>query len=360
MKGVKGVPMGKRRWVYLAGFVLSAAGLVVSIAVIQMEKDYRHLLAPAPFGNRMVLAQGLREKEKGLPFSFLVISDTHNNENAYALLREMVRGNEASFLIHVGDVVNAPTIWSHRYFINRMREEIKPPFPVFLAPGNHDIYYGYQNVPVNQRVSPEIYQKLYGPTSLDFTYNNCLFVLCGVDLQNPDHFVDHFHRVLSEKAAGKKHIFVFIHYPPQAVIPEFDFPREKEFLSLLEEHKVTACFFGHFHGYRRVESRGTNMIVLGGGGGSLKSWQSTWGKFHHGLKITVSENTVTEDIMALEREAFFDHSPGWGIAVFILPLVQNRIWIVYGFGFFCLGCLVVSSWLSVKKARRPAPPTLTL
>jgi Icc-related predicted phosphoesterase len=338
--------MGKRRWACLVGFVLSVAGLIFSIALIQVEKDYRPPLSPAPFGNRTVFAQGLREK--GLPFSFLVISDTHNNQDACTLLKEMVRGSEASFLIHVGDVVTAPNIWSHRYFIKRMTEDIKPPFPVFLAPGNHDIYYGFQKVPEGQGVSPEIYRRLYGATGFDFTYNNCLFVLCGVDLGQPDGFVDDLRRILSEKAAGKRHIFVFLHYPPSSVIPGFDFPREKEFLSLLEEYKVKACFFGHYHGYRRVESRGTDMIVLGGGGGNLKYWQSEWGKFHHGLKITVGENSVTEDILALEHGALFEHSFRWKIAVYVLPFIQGRVWVVYAFGFFCLGCLVVLIRQAVK------------
>ncbi len=342
--------MGKRRWVRFASLLLCIAGLILSMAVIQIEQEYRHLPSQPLIGNRAVFAQNL--KEKGFPFSFLVISDTHNNEDAYALLKEMVRGTEASFLIHVGDAVNPPDIWMHRYFIKRMTEDVKPSFPVFLAPGNHDIDYGFQQVPEDRRVTPEIYRRLYGAMGFDFTFNNCLFILCGVDLQKPDDFIDDLHRVLSEKAAGKKHVFIFLHYPPQAVIPGFDFPREKEFLSLLEAYKVAACFFGHYHGYRRVDSRGTNMIVLGGGGGRLKDWQSDWGKFHHGLKITVREDSVTEDIMALEHEAFFRHSPEWGIAIYILPLVEGRMEIVYGFGFFCLSCLVVFVWLSVMR-RRP-------
>ena len=50
--------------------------------------------------------------------------------------------------------------------------------------------------------------------SFDFTYNNCLFILCGVDLKKPDAFVDDLRSVLSRKAAGKKYIFIFLHYPP--------------------------------------------------------------------------------------------------------------------------------------------------
>ena len=249
--------------------------------------------------------------------------------------------------------MNPPNIWMHRYFIKRMIEDIKPPFPVFLAPGNHDIDYGFQKVPENQRVSPEIYRSLYGATSFDFTYNNCLFILCGVDLRKPGEFVDDLRGVLSKKAAGKKHIFVFIHYPPSAVISGFDFPREQEFLSLLKTYQVTSCFFGHYHGYHRDRIDGTNMIVLGGGGGSLKSWQSNWGKFHHGLKVTVGETTLAEDIMALQKEVFFHHSMDWGIVVYLLPLVQNRVWRVYVFLFLFSCCTVLSLWVTMRRTARP-------
>jgi hypothetical protein len=234
-----------------------------------------------------------------------------------------------------------------------MIEDIKPPFPVFLAPGNHDIDYGFQRVPENQRVSPELYRSLYGATSFDFTYNNCLFILCGVDLKKPDALVDDLRGVLSKKAAGKKHIFVFIHYPPPAVVSGFDFPREQEFLSILKTYKVTTCFFGHYHGYHRDQIDGTSMIVLGGGGGSLKRWQSNWGKFHHGLKITVGEDTLAEDIMALQKDVFFHHSMDWGVVVGILPLVENRIWMVYVFLFLFSCCTALSLWVTIRRTGRP-------
>ena len=173
-------------------------------------------------GNRPAFVEQL--KEKGLPFSFLVISDTHNDENGYALLGEMLKKNDASFVIHVGDAVSAPSIWMHRYFVKRMAEKVKPHIPVFLAPGNHDIYYGFQRVPEDQRVTPEVYQSYYGAMSFDFTYNNCLFILCGVDLKKPDAFVDDLRSVLSRKAAGKKYVFLFLHYPPDVHDGRLRFP----------------------------------------------------------------------------------------------------------------------------------------
>ena len=84
----KGLIGKMKRCAWFLGLVLSVAGVVFSIAVIQIEKDYRHIPSQNLIGNRAVSAQGL--KEKGFPFSFLVISDTHNDENAYTLLKEMV------------------------------------------------------------------------------------------------------------------------------------------------------------------------------------------------------------------------------------------------------------------------------
>ena len=182
-------------------------GAVFSIATILIDRDYRSPSRRTQIGNRPAFVEQL--KEKGLPFSFLVISDTHNDENGYALLEEILKKNDASFLIHVGDAVSAPSIWRHRYFVKRMAEDIKPPFPVFLAPGNHDIYYGFQRVPEDQRVTPEVYQSLYGAMSFDFTYNNCLFILCGVDLKKPDAFMDDLRSVLSRKARARNAFFSF-------------------------------------------------------------------------------------------------------------------------------------------------------
>lgn len=321
----------KRRFLWLLSFIFSIIGVVVCMMTVRVNWDYQKPLSPHQIGNKPAFVEQV--KEKGFPFSFLLISDTHNDERAYVLLKQMVKGSDASFMIHVGDAVSSPNLWMHRYFLRKMVEEVQPPFPVFFAPGNHDIYYGFQAVPEDRRVTERVFESLYGSRSFNFTYNHCLFILCGVDLKRPEGMVDDLKSVLSKQAAGKKHIFIFLHFPPSAVIPGFPFFREKEFLSLLDSYKVTACFFGHYHGYRHLQAHGTNMIVLGGGGGNLKSWQSDWGKFHHGLKVTVTEDSLTEDIMTLPKQVIFHHSFRWWIVVDVLPLIQNQIWIVYLFGF---------------------------
>lgn len=341
--------LNRRQWIWLFSSALSLSGALFFLAVILIDREYQRIPSGHQIGNRPALVEQL--KEKGFPFSFLVISDTHDDENGYTLLEEILKNNHSSFLIHLGDSVDTPNLWRHRYFLKRLAEEIRPPFPIFRVPGNHDIDYGFQRMPEGQKVTPEVYQSLFGAMSFDFTFNNCLFILCAVDLKNPGTFVDDLHSVLSRKAAGKKYIFLFLHYPPEAVISGFDFPREQEFLSLLESYKVTSCFFGHYHGYLRSQVRGTNMIVLGGGGGPLKSWQSEWGKFHHALEVTVGEDSLTENMMVLKRETLFRRSLKWMILVGVLPLIQNRVWMVYAFVLVFIFCLI-GSLIALKKAGR--------
>ena len=152
-------------------------------------------------------------------------------------------------------------------FLNRDGERYKAAFSVFLVPGNHDIDYSTKIKEEERRVTPEIYESLYGPRNFYFIFNDCLFIISGIDRRNPTGYLNYLRDTLSKRAAGKRHIFIFMHHPPKGVgIPgSFSLPNEEEFFSLLEIYKVTTCFFGDFHGYWRGQRKGTNLIVSGGG-----------------------------------------------------------------------------------------------
>jgi len=313
--------------------------LFLSLAVflgwaIKLYRDGQSIPSKHLIGNKVSNVEALGKR--GFPFSFLVLSDTHNRDVGETLLREAIDidKGDASFLIHVGDFVNNPNLWDHQFFLMNMTVEIKPPLPVFLVPGNHDIDYQPSKAKgKGQRITPEIYESLYGSRSFDFIFNDCLFILCGIDLNNQAGYLNYLRETLSKKGAGKKYIFVFIHYPPGGLVKYMggsSLPHEAEFLNLVESYKVTTCFFGHYHGYRRGQTRGVNLIVLGGGGGRLKRWQSEWGKFHHLLKINVNENMILEDMLTLPKKV---NTPNrtfkkW-IFLNFFPIIQNSIWMLY-------------------------------
>ena len=324
-------------WLLFTILFLGFAGLFGW--AIKLHRDYQNIPPEHLIGNKVSNVNAL--KEKGFPFSFLIISDTHNSNVGEALLKAAKKEEDASFLIHVGDFVSGPDLWEHRFFLTNMTVEIKPSFPIFLVPGNHDIDYIPSEKKQNgQRVTPEIFDSLYGARNFDFVFNNCLFILCEiVDPRNPTGYLNYLRETLSQKGVGRRYIFIFFHYPPERLVKYKDgvpIPNEEEFFNLVESYKSTTCFFGHYHGYRRMYTKGVQMIVLGGGGGRLKSWQSKWGKFHHLLKINVNENQITEDILALPEEVTnlrrtFDK---W-IFLHLFPIIENRVWILsIGFIFF--------------------------
>ncbi len=284
-------------WVFLTIFLVFLTYLWWF--VIGCLKDYQNIPSHHFIGNRPSNVSAL--KEEGIPFSFLVVGDTHGSETAKTLIKTALSQSGSSFLVILGDFVAKPDIWNHRFFLTEMTTEIKPSFPVFLVSGNHDIDYNSLKIKKSdRRMSPEMYEALYGERNFDFIFNDCLFVICGVDLKSPTLYLDYLRQVLSQKGKGRKHIFVFIHYPLKGLSDHIEgslpISREEEFFDILETYKVTACFFGDYHGYWRGQKRGVNLVVSGGGG-RLKLSQPKWGKFQHLLRMTIDQEKLAEEIL---------------------------------------------------------------
>jgi len=357
-KGVHGLSrinwrsiFGRKRIFWLFNLLLSLLLGGLLIIAIGFDRDLKRIPPDHRIGNRESNVKGL--KEKGFPFSFLVIGDTQGSQRGEDLIKLALRNGQYSFMIHLGDFVKKPDRWDHLYFLTEMTTEVKPPFPVFLVPGNHDIDYTAVRIRDRERrMTREGFDSFYGARSFCFVLNQCLFILTEIDPQNPDGYLNYLKGVLSTKGEGRKHIFVFIHYPPKLFeyIHDF-FPKEEEFYSLLESYKVTACFFGHYHGYWRGQRNGINYIIAGGGG-RLKETQSEWGKFHHILKITASPNGVTEEMIALQEGFSIEDLFEERVFVHLLPALQGRVWILYGFTFFIMIWGIGSLILLIKSFRK--------
>jgi len=348
--------MKRRRIILLGALLLTLALAGVSAFVIQLHRDYSSIPQDHLIGNTSTSVAAL--KEKGLPFSFLVIGDTQCNETVEVLVERALQKWNPSFMIFLGDFVKQPDIWFHRFFLTEMAVEMKPHFPVFLVPGNHDIYYPpkkykktEENVAPDRRVNLETYEALYGSRNFNFVFNNCLFIICGVDPRDRTGYLDKLRDTLGQKGRDKQHIFVFIHYPPKGLADyiEASLPGEDEFFSLLEGYKDVTCFFGDFHGYWRGQRNGVNLIVTGGGGRlkefRLKGSQPNWGHFNHLLRVSVDQNRVGEELLTVEMDPLLklmDLEDAFSEMIFlnILPLVQSRTWILYGFfGLFVLSAI---------------------
>jgi len=338
----------KRTLLWLIFSILFLSLAVLFLWMIKFHRNDQRIPPEHLIGNRASNVKALQEK--GLPFSFLVIGDTHTSDRAMILIRRAIKAGPSSFMIILGDFVSKPDLWYHRYYLMEMSTETKSHFPVFLVPGNHDIDYASE-VKEERRVKPEVYESLYGPRNFRFTFNDCLFVICGIDPGNQGSYLTYLRYVLSEEGKGKRHIFLFMHHPPKGVgmAGSFSLPHEKEFFSVLEAYRVTSCFFGDYHAYWRGQRRGTNLIVSGGGGGRLKKWQPEWGKFHHILRITVGEDMMSEEMIILKGEVFPLSEPRKWIFVHLFPILKDRDWVLYSgvvlffsLGVFSAACFVIS------------------
>ncbi len=320
--------------------------------VIRLYWNFQAIPSDHLIGNKTAHVKAL--KENGFPFSFLVIGDTEGGERGEILIKKALRNGRFSFVIHLGDLVKKPDIWGHRFFLMEMIYEIRPPFPVFLVPGNHDIDYTSKIVKEKERrVTKEVFDSLYGARNFDFIFNHCLFILTEVDPMNPSRYLNYLRKVLSKKGKSSKYIFVFIHYPPKGV-EEFltgSLPNEEEFFSILETYKVTTCFFGHYHGYWRGERKGVNLVVAGGGG-RLKKRQSEWGKFHHILKVTVDEHIISENLLVLGGGFGFEKSFENWVFTQLFPTVQNRIWVLYVVMIIFLASGICSFFFSIESLKK--------
>ncbi len=341
-------------WPLSAIFSFLLGGLL--LASYGWFKDYQEIPADHLIGNKA--ANVSRLKENGFPFSFLVIGDTHNSRTGETLLKLGLENSKPSFIIILGDVVNRPGLWDHRFFIWQMAVKVKPTVPIFLVPGNHDIDYTGTKIKGGEwRVTPEVYVSLYGARNFSFVFNDCLFILCAVESIKEPSYLVYLQETLSKKAEGKRHIFVFIHHPPKGagMAGSFFLPNENEFFSLLESYRVTSCYFGDYHSYWRTQRQGVNLVISGGGGGRLKKSQPLWGKFHHILKVGVDRSIISENLIVLDKRAGFGHSLEKGVFLYLVPSVQRSVWVLPILAILLLSwgiCSVVLFFCALKRPKQ--------
>lgn len=344
--------MVRWRWVFhLALSMFLVALAILWWIVIGFHRDYRSISPHHMIGNRSSNVAAL--KEEGFPFSFLIIGDTKGSETAETLIEMALEKGKSSFMVILGDFVKKPDLWNHRFFLTELVVELNPTFPVFLVPGNHDIdYFSSRIKQDDRRVTSELYESIYGARNFDFIFNDCLFIICGVDLKHPALYLDYLRDTLNHKAKERKHIFVFIHYPPKGLADHIKgslpIPEEDEFFSLLENHKVTACFFGDYHGHWRGQRKGVNLIVSGGGGGLLKKYQPKWGKFHHILKITVEPQKFIEEVITIQGQLELEDRFEECVFAILFPTVERCEWVLYPIFIFLL---IMSGFMFIKVVR---------
>ena len=70
-------------------------------------------------------------------------------------------------------------------------------------------------------------------------------------------------------------------------------------------------------------------MIVSGGGGRLKPSQPEWGKFQHILRVTVEQETFSEEIITINPQLGLEDLFEERVFTILFPIIQNRGWVLY-------------------------------
>jgi len=255
---------------------------------------------PGTFGNFERVRALLADDERRDEFSFAVVGDTRGT-GTFERIAEALRHEPLSFMVLLGDCVQSGTSGYHRYFRAEWGEELVMPFPVFYVVGNHDV--DGKEFPMSQ------FEKTYGPSIFSFDYQGHLFI--ALNIMGDSYWIKKSIAYLASLLLACRHdyrkVFVFMHIPPP-VFCDFDDGRElqnSELVALCDRFNIDYLIGGNFHGYSRVKRKNTTYLLAVGGGAGLRKSRK-FGRFHHAIVIKVGPNSVSEQILFVNKEQDFE------------------------------------------------------
>ncbi|MGH8431914.1 MAG: metallophosphoesterase family protein [Solimonas sp.] len=223
---------------------------------------------------------------------FAVIADTHVNQaedeassffplNRLANARsrhvvEMLRGVDAEFVLHLGDIVHPiPGLATYADAARCYRQlYANVDVPIHLTPGNHDIGdKPAKSAPVATVTSEFVntYRETFGEPWYSFDQAGFHFVVINAPVINSELPEEQAQREWLEAdlaAHSGERVFVAIHYPPYVWRSDepgnydnLDEPGRSWLLGLFERHAIEAVFCGHVHNFW-YDQHGNTEIYL--------------------------------------------------------------------------------------------------
>jgi predicted phosphodiesterase len=243
-----------------AGIAVSAASCNVDVLGAFASRDLDSRLLAR---NEMVLlnkeseilGEDVLKKDFGDAYSFLVLSDTHiENENADGLerLAAAVTASGAAFVVFLGDNTQYGRRQDLQVFVNIALSVGVPCYPVL---GNHDIY--FDNYPVwKELIGSSSYRAASGGTLL-LVFDSANGMAGGMQL-------DWIESELKNTRA--RHIFVFTHtnlfVESITDIVQWTDNRERARLISLLRGRNVFMFSGHVHKRIIRKTAGTTFVSL--------------------------------------------------------------------------------------------------
>lgn len=211
-------------------------------------------------------------------FTFVQISDTHIDVNAtdpgvegrYREVIKRVNALNPAFVIHTGDALANFSPESLALF-KKISEGFKP--KLYVVPGNHDVGNKHGQTGALTEESYNAWIKGYGNGRASFEHDGWVFIgltssLFSSGLSAEKEQWDWLKAQL--KAAGKKPVIVFMHYPLFEESPteantyfDIDVPIRADLLKLFKKYHVKAVLYGHLHRVNQSYFDGIDFIGTG-------------------------------------------------------------------------------------------------
>jgi 3',5'-cyclic AMP phosphodiesterase CpdA len=224
---------------------------------------------------------------------FVVIADSHIRppdqevdtypSNAWLVERneavvEMCNGVDASFVVHLGDIVHPlPTQDSHASAIGLAQEVYgRLDHPIHFVAGNHDVGdkpNAHVAVPAVDEENYAAYEAAWGDAFRSFDEAGCHFVIIDAQILNSGFGREARQRQwleadLETASIRGQRIFMFMHYPPfvrdrheNEHYDNIGEPARSWLLDACDHHGVEAVFSGHVHNFLYNRHGSTAMYV---------------------------------------------------------------------------------------------------
>lgn len=284
----------------ITALIIIAALWALEGYTFYLSKTEGGLAVPANIGNFPAARDMLKDKPAKDEFSFAVIGDTRGHGvmgfATFERLFEKIKKEDIDFAVNLGDIVRTGDPYYHQYLRAELAEEFTAPFPMFLVVGNHDIR--TKEFPLAE------FERHYGPSQFSFTYQNNLFAVLRVlpDAKSNADSALFLEGLLDGKREGYNKVFVFMHAPIVSTsYHKLDpVPDAGRLRALFDKYSVDYVISGHHHGYYRKKVNDTVYLVSGGGGSKLRG--DELGHFYHAMVLTVSPDSVSEEILSVPRD----------------------------------------------------------
>jgi hypothetical protein len=331
----------KMRKAFLKGACLFLFATLLSVLVVEVYAIITvhtegNAPLPASFGNFERVRALLENDSRHEQFSFAVAGDIQGT-GTFEHLAELLKNEHIAFLVLLGDCVRNGRPGYHQYFRAELAKELRPSCPTFYVVGDHDVIKDIKK----DEFSISRFEEIYGPSIFSFEHEGCLFIVLRIldkRRYSTKESLVFLESVLSASRRNYRKVFVFMHIPPpvSTAFTARAIENPDQFIALCDKFKVDYVIAGDYHGYARVQRGDTVYLVTGGGGGHLEKEKP--GAFHHAVLITVGPQTVSEQILAVEKnEDFEDMIERWAIAE-AYPLMRKHVWIMILLNIGVIGC----------------------